>query len=210
MFGAFRLLPAQRLLLEGDRTVHLGNRALDLLAALVEQAGKTVRKDELIARAWPDTAVDEASLRVHIAALRKTLGDGRSGSRFIANVQGRGYVFVAPTKHELVERSAALPIRGEGLRGNGVPVSLTRIVGRDALIAELAELITRRRLLTIVGPGGIGKTSVAGAVAEAARAAFADGVWYAGLARYRTPSWCRTPWAMSWGSLFPPPMRWQE
>ncbi len=187
VFGAFRLLPAQRLLLEGDRTVRLGNRALDLLAALVEQAGKTVRKDELIARAWPDAAVDEASLRVHIAALRKTLGDGRSGSRFIANVQGRGYVFVAPTKHELVERSAALPIRGEGSRGNGVPASLTRIVGRDALIAELAELITRRRLLTIVGPGGIGKTSVAGAVAEAAQAAFADGVWYAGLASLQDP-----------------------
>jgi DNA-binding winged helix-turn-helix (wHTH) protein len=96
LFGAFRLLPAQRLLLEGDKTVHVGNRALDLLAALVEQAGKTVRKDELIARGWPDTTVDEASLRVHIAALRKALGDGRSGSRFIANVQGRGYVFVAP------------------------------------------------------------------------------------------------------------------
>ena len=86
-----------------------------------------------------------------------------------------------------MERSAALPVRGEGPRGNGIPVSLTRIVGRDAVIAELAELITRRRLLTIVGPGGIGKTSVAGAVAEAARAAFADGVWYAGLASLQDP-----------------------
>ena len=80
VFGAFRLLPAQRLLLEDGKPVHLGSRALDVLLALVECAGDTIHKDQLIACAWPDTVVDEGTLRVHIAALRKALGDGRGGN----------------------------------------------------------------------------------------------------------------------------------
>ena len=83
--------------------------ALDILVALIERAGQTVGKDELIARAWPDTTVEEASLRVHICALRKTLGDGRTGNRYIVNVPGRGYRFVAPATRERVEQAAFVP-----------------------------------------------------------------------------------------------------
>jgi TolB-like protein len=98
VFGAFRLLPAQRILLEDGKPLHLGSRALDLLVALVESAGDTIHKDKLIARVWPDTFVDEGNLKFQVSALRKALGDGRGGNRFIANIPGRGYSFVAPVR----------------------------------------------------------------------------------------------------------------
>jgi len=95
-FGPFRLLPARQLLLEGDRPVRLGSRALDILATLVERACDLVTKDELIARVWPGLHVEEGNRRVHVAAVRRALGDGQAGSRYLANVPGRGYRFVAP------------------------------------------------------------------------------------------------------------------
>jgi DNA-binding winged helix-turn-helix (wHTH) protein len=95
-FGSFQLLPDQRLLLEEDRPLRVGSRALDILVALVERAGHLVSKDELMTRGWPDTFVDDANLRVHVAALRRALRDGEDGSRYISTVPGRGYWFVAP------------------------------------------------------------------------------------------------------------------
>jgi DNA-binding response OmpR family regulator len=76
-FGPFRLFAARRLLLEGDKPVRLGGRAFDILAALIERAGKVVRKEELIARVWPKTFVEEANLKIQVSALRRTLGDRR-------------------------------------------------------------------------------------------------------------------------------------
>src|SRR5262249_33290926 len=97
-FGPFRLLAAQRLLLEGERPVRLGSRAFDILAALVERAGEVVGKEALIARAWPQTFVEEANLKMQISALRRALGDGRGGGRYVVTVAGRGYSFVAPVR----------------------------------------------------------------------------------------------------------------
>src|SRR6516164_8332003 len=99
-FGSFRLVPAQRMLSEDGKPVRIGGRALAILAALTERAGDTISKEELIARAWPDTVVEEAALRVHIAALRKALGDGSAGKRYVANHPGRGYAFVALVTRE--------------------------------------------------------------------------------------------------------------
>jgi DNA-binding winged helix-turn-helix (wHTH) protein len=95
-FGSFRLLPAQFLLLEGDKPVPLGSRALELLIALLERPGELVSKQELMARVWPNLFVEPANLTVHISALRRRLRDGRDGNRFIINIPGRGYCFVAP------------------------------------------------------------------------------------------------------------------
>jgi DNA-binding winged helix-turn-helix (wHTH) protein len=95
-FGTFRLLPAQRLLLKGDQPLRLGSRALEILIALVERPGELVGKEELMTRVWPNTCVEPANLTVHVAALRRTLGDGRGGNRFLINIPGRGYRFVAP------------------------------------------------------------------------------------------------------------------
>src|SRR4249920_4131364 len=90
-FGPYRLLASQRLLLEGDKPVRLGSRAFDILAALVERAGEAVGKEELIARAWPQTFVEEANLKIQVSALRRALGDGQDGHRYVVTIPGRGY-----------------------------------------------------------------------------------------------------------------------
>ena len=87
-FGPYRLLAAQRLLLEGDQPVRLGSRAFDILAALIERAGEVVGKEELIARAWPKTYVEEANLKIQVSALRRALGDGQGGHRYVVTVPG--------------------------------------------------------------------------------------------------------------------------
>ena len=95
-FGSFRLLPSQRLLLEGDQPVRLGSRALDILAVLAENAGRVVPKEELIASVWPKVFVEESNLKIQVSALRRALGDGQGGNRYIVTVPGRGYEFVVP------------------------------------------------------------------------------------------------------------------
>jgi DNA-binding winged helix-turn-helix (wHTH) protein len=94
-FGPFRLLPAQFLLLEGDKPVSLGSRALEILIALLDRPGELVTKEELMNLIWPNVFVEPANLTVHISALRRVLRDGRDGNRFIINIPGRGYRFVA-------------------------------------------------------------------------------------------------------------------
>ena len=97
-FGPFRLAPAERLLERTGVPVPLGGRALDLLIALLEHAGKVVSKRDLIERVWPNVTVDEGSLRFHISALRKALGDGESGARYVL-LRGRGFARNASRTH---------------------------------------------------------------------------------------------------------------
>jgi DNA-binding winged helix-turn-helix (wHTH) protein len=94
-FGPFRLLPMQFLLLEGDKPVPLGSRALEILIALLERRGELVSKQDLTARVWPNVFVAPSNLTVHVSALRRALRDGLDGNRFIINIKGRGYRFVA-------------------------------------------------------------------------------------------------------------------
>ena len=94
-FGPFCLHPTQFLLREGDKPVPLGSRALEILIALLERRGELVSKQELMARVWPNVFVEPANLTVHMSALRRALRDGRNGHRFIVNIPGRGYRFVA-------------------------------------------------------------------------------------------------------------------
>ena len=180
-FGPFRLTPARALLLEGDKPCRLGSRALEILIALVERAGETVSKQDLLARAWPGTFVDDANLRVHVAALRKVLGDGQSDARYIVNVMGRGYCFVAPVRRTegAVPRPDAPP--PDRARHN-LPAPLTRVLGRADTIEAIALQVPMRRLVTVTGPGGIGKTTVAVAAAEKLLAVYDDGVWFIDLA----------------------------
>jgi predicted ATPase/DNA-binding winged helix-turn-helix (wHTH) protein len=184
-FGSFRLIPAQRILLSNGKPVRLGSRAFDILVALVERAGETIPRDQLVARAWPDTVVEEGALRVHVAALRKALGDGRAGRRYVVNTPGRGYTFVAPVTREHTHAADA-SANGAGA-ANNLPARLTHIIGRDDTVAALAAQLARRRFLTIVGPGGIGKTTVAVAIADAVRASYKDGAWFVGLASLADP-----------------------
>src|SRR5580704_12492742 len=129
-FGPFRLFVGERQLKKDDEPLPLGGRALDTLIALVDRAGEVVTQKELIARVWPDVTVGEANLRVHIASLRKALGDGREGARYIVTVPGRGYSFVAPVTLSTLQSS---PSREDAVfdRLQRLPPRLTRMIGRD-------------------------------------------------------------------------------
>jgi predicted ATPase/DNA-binding winged helix-turn-helix (wHTH) protein len=185
-FGPFRLVAAQRLLLEGDRPVRLGSRAFDILAALVERAGEVVGKKELLARAWPQTFVEEANLKFQVSALRRALGDGQGGHRYVATVPGQGYNFVAPISLEEPSQ-APLPPTIEPVGVHNLPFAATRMIGRDEAVAAIVSRLSRERLVTIVGPGGIGKTTVALAVAERMIASYEHGVWLVDLAPVGDP-----------------------
>ncbi len=185
-FGGFRLLPAQQLLLEGDKPVHLGSRARDILVALLERPGQVLSKQELLDRVWPNTFVEEGNLKVHVAALRRALGDGQAGRRFIANIPGRGYSFVAPVDRGLVLGDVDRQIEAIEARQD-LPMPLTRMVGRSDTVAALSAQVTRQRFVTIVGAGGIGKTTVAVAVADTLAGSFKDGVRFVDLAPLSDP-----------------------
>ena len=186
LFGPFRLLPAQSLLLENDKPVRIGSRGLHILIALVAGAGQLVSKDELIAVAWPNTTVDEANLRVHVAGLRKLLGDGQAGARYIVNEVGRGYRFIAPVVLADEQKpSVVSPVPSESR--HNLPALHARMVGRSDIVAALVDQLQRRQFITIVGPGGIGKTTVAVAVAEQLSASYGGEIRFVDLAPLGDP-----------------------
>ena len=170
-FGPFRFLQAQHLLLEGDRPVAVGSRALALLSALLERAGEVVSKEDLFARAWPDTFVEEGNLRVHIAALRRALHDGEDGNRYLLTIPGRGYSFVAPAGSSGMAQQR--PPRSSA--PHNLPPPPTGMIGRSDVVAALASQMSQRRFLSLVGPGGIGKTTVALAIANEVLPRYRDG-----------------------------------
>src|ERR1700752_4641723 len=135
-FGPFLLLAEQRLLLEGDRPVRLGRRAFDILVFLVERAGEVVGKEELIARAWPATFVEEANLKIQVSALRRALGDGQGGNRHVVTVVGRGYNFVAPIRAEELSRAPPSPMIAPAAPHN-LPFATTRMIGREEMATTL-------------------------------------------------------------------------
>jgi predicted ATPase/DNA-binding winged helix-turn-helix (wHTH) protein len=186
LFGPFRLLAAQRLLLEGGKPVRLGGRAFDILIALVDRAGTVVSKEELIAQVWPSTFVDEANLKIQVSALRRALGDGQGDNRYIVNLVGRGYNFVAPIRQEESPESSPFPAVERPPLHN-LPFATTRMIGRNEIETTLVTQLSPQRLVTVVGPGGIGKTTVALAVAEQMIGTYEHGVWLVDLAPIRDP-----------------------
>jgi predicted ATPase/DNA-binding winged helix-turn-helix (wHTH) protein len=177
-FGRFTLAPSRQLLLRDGQAVRIGGRALDILTTLVERPGEVVTKSELFARVWPDTTVDESNLKVNMAALRRVLEHGPNAPQCIATVVGRGYRFVAPLQTiHLVDAPHEKPRPNHNL-----PTLTTKVFGRAEAIDALGRDLEQSRLVSIVGPGGVGKTTVAICVAEAASEAFGDGVCFVDLA----------------------------
>lgn len=167
-FGPFALYPLQKLLLKDGAPVDLGSRALDILVLLARRRGEVVSKEALIAAAWPDVFVDDVSLRVHVSALRRSLGDGVDERRFIKTIPGRGYSFVSPV--------AALGDGGANAPRSAVRLAPERrIVGRDDLIASLEADLSSERLVTLTGPAGVGKTTVAVEVGRRVSISYSDG-----------------------------------
>ncbi|WP_426437237.1 ATP-binding protein [Bradyrhizobium genosp. P] len=183
-FGPFRLLPGRHLLLDGETPVRLGSRALEILVALVEQHGELISKEALIARVWPSTRIAEGNLKFQVASLRRALGDGRDGRRYIVASSGRGYRFVAAVTAENSDARTQLPLL---TTQHNLPVQLTRLIGRADVVSKLLEQLATQRLLTIVGAGGIGKTAVAVNVAEELMPAYEHGVWLIDLAPIADP-----------------------
>jgi predicted ATPase/DNA-binding winged helix-turn-helix (wHTH) protein len=174
-FGPFCLRPAAHLLLEADNPVHIGARALDVLIVLVERAGEVVTKEELLASIWRGVVVEKSNLRTQVALVRKALRDGQAGARYVINVPGRGYRFVAPVVTTDAPNSIKPQVSSIDF-SSGLPARLTRLIGRADAVSDIVRRLNNHRLVTIVGPGGIGKTSVALAVAEQAVMSYDGGV----------------------------------
>ncbi|AMN44697.1 ATP-binding protein [Rhodoplanes sp. Z2-YC6860] len=183
-FGAFTLHLAERRLEKAGAPIHVTARGFDILAVLVDRAGQIVSKKELMARVWSDVTVDEGSLRFHIGVLRKTLGDGSEGARYIATVSGRGYCFVAPVSRNESHAPADLAVSYPSRR---LPPLPTRTLGREDAVQNVLSLLTMNRFMTIAGPGGIGKTTVAILLGYALCPNFEDAVYFFDLGPLSDP-----------------------
>ena len=189
-FGHFRIVPHRRELLDGGRPVKLGGRAFDVLIALIEARGTVLGKDALMARVWPNRVVEEKNLHAQISALRTALGAERD---LIRTVPGRGYQFTAETRilpvsldeHAGAELAAAQP--RSALPPTNLPEPVSELIGRDEELNEILSLAVAHRLVTLIGPGGIGKTRLALAAARRLLPNFGDGVWVAELAPLADP-----------------------
>ncbi|MCO8164382.1 helix-turn-helix transcriptional regulator [Pseudomonas sp. 21LCFQ010] len=173
LFGPYALHVRQRQVMRSGVALTLGGRALDILQVLVEQAGQVLSKQQIIEQVWPDSVVEEVNLRVHIAALRRALGGGRDGQRYIATVAQRGYSFVA----QVSQGEDAGWSTGEVVAQHNLPAMLTPLIGRNEQVASLARQLSARRLITLTGPAGVGKSRLACRVAELLVGHYRDGVW---------------------------------
>lgn len=183
-FGRFRLQPTQRQLFDNGVPVKLGGRAFDVLWALVERRDRAVPKKELMQLAWPKRVVEENNLQVQVVTLRKLLGPAT-----ITTIPGRGYQFTAPLDGAGQPETAAVKAPSPTTAPpTNLPAELQPLYGRDDDLARLSQMIERHPLVSVVGPGGIGKTRLAQAAAYSARADFADGVWLVELAPLTDPA----------------------
>jgi DNA-binding winged helix-turn-helix (wHTH) protein len=189
-FGRFRVSPHRRELLADGQPIKLGGRAFDVLMALIEVRGSALSKNTLMARVWPDRVVDENTLQAQISALRAALGAERE---LIRTVSGRGYQFSgeirpqSPSLDELANEDVAVAERDAVKLPTNLPHPASELIGRDDELHEIVDLAVTRRLVTLTGAGGIGKTRLAIAVARHLLPRFADGVWLAELAPLANP-----------------------
>ena len=192
-FGNAELRPQHRMLLVDDQQARVGARAFDLLLALFERRERIVPKNELLDLVWPGLVVEENNLQVHISSLRKLLG-----AQAIATVPGRGYRFTAVLERAagsdgagVAAPTAELPRAARAAvvgACTNLPAELPLLYGRDADLAALRTLAASNRLVTLVGPGGIGKTALAQALAHAEVESFTDGTWLVELAPVTDPA----------------------
>jgi predicted ATPase/DNA-binding winged helix-turn-helix (wHTH) protein len=183
-FGPFELSIGERVLRRNNRVLPLGDRALDILTYLTDRPGEVIAKQELIDHVWSDVTVEEGSLRVHVAAIRKALGDGQFGNRYIANSKGRGYSFVGtvvPLAGGSENRNAKFFPQGR------LPVRPIMMIGRETVVSAVSDKLRNERFVTLLGPGGIGKTTIGLAVARAVAEDFSGNVDFVDLGSLTDP-----------------------
>ncbi len=183
LFGGFRLSVSARVLLLHDERVRIGSRSFDLLVALVQRAGEIVSTAELQSSVWPNLNVDQANVRVQVVGLRKVLASDPASKRSIDTVPLRGYCFILPVTRGAAIANDQVPLARQQTAEpqHNLPILFVTPVGREAEIALITESLSKQRLVTIVGPGGVGKTTVALAVAHSLTSRFADGVCFVDL-----------------------------
>lgn len=190
-FGPFRLSPARREIERDGAPLALGHRALDILIVLVERAGEIVSHRDLVSRVWRGLVVSPGNLRVHMSALRKALGDGQDGARYIENVTGQGYCFVAPVRRtnstDATGPASSLSRSQTITQSQALPPAMARMVGRDDTVRTIAADLRTDRFVTIVGPGGMGKTTVAVSVAHAMLEEFSGRVCFVDIGAITDP-----------------------
>ncbi|SDN12712.1 winged helix-turn-helix domain-containing protein [Afipia sp. GAS231] len=183
-FGPFELSSKERLLRREGEVLPLGSRALDILIYLAGRPGEVIAKQELIDHVWPDVTVEEGSIRVHVAAIRKALGDGQFGNRYIANIKGRGYSFVG----SIVSHAPGTESGNVRLRQHGrLPQRPITMIGRETAVSEVRDRLREARFVTLLGPGGIGKTTIALAVGRAVAEEFDGKVHFVDLESLADP-----------------------
>lgn len=170
-FGRFQLDAADRRLLCDGQPISLTPKAFDTLLVLVQHAGHTLSKDDLMRAVWPDGFVEETNLSFNISTLRKALADGQAGEQYIETVPKLGYRFVMPVQSETPRP-----------KHTNLPAQLTRFIGREKEMADVTTLVQKKRLVTLTGSGGVGKTRLAMEAGGQVMPHFADGVWLAEFA----------------------------
>jgi predicted ATPase/DNA-binding winged helix-turn-helix (wHTH) protein len=183
-FGPFELSSRERVLRREGVMLPLGSRALDILIYLAQRPGEVIANQELIEHVWSDVVVEEGSIRVHVAAIRKALGDGQFGNRYIANIKGRGYSFVGtvvPFDGSSESRNAKFR-RQSRLAGRP-----TMMIGRETVVSEVSDKLRDERFVTLLGLGGIGKTTIALAVGRTAAEEFGGEVHFVDLESLTDP-----------------------
>jgi predicted ATPase/DNA-binding winged helix-turn-helix (wHTH) protein len=189
-FGRFRALPHHRELLADGRPVKLGGRAFDVLMALLEAHGAVLSKDALIRRVWSGRIVEENALQSQISALRAALGPDRD---LIRTVSGRGYqlsgeIDIATAAPETYAHSGVVAAQPASVPPpTNVPEPVSELIGREEELSEILNLVAAHSLVTLTGAGGIGKTTLALALAPELRPHFADGVWLAEFSALADP-----------------------
>jgi predicted ATPase/DNA-binding winged helix-turn-helix (wHTH) protein len=169
--------------------VPLGGRAFEVVTVLVQSASEFVTKDHLMERVWPGAIVGEGTLHVHISAVRKALGPDRG---LLKTASGRGYRLLGNWTPQQREATAA-PVYSSLTRTPGAPPAnnfpplITRLIGRAAACQFVRDLVSAYRVVTLTGPGGIGKTSLAIKAVRYLLPDFEDGGWLVELASLSDP-----------------------
>jgi predicted ATPase/DNA-binding winged helix-turn-helix (wHTH) protein len=169
--------------------VPLGGRAFEVVTVLVQSASELVTKDHMMERVWPGAIVGEGTLHVHISAVRKALGPDRA---MLKTVSGRGYRLLGRWTPQQREATAA-PVYSSLTRTSRAPPAnnfsplITRLIGRAAAAQFVRDLVSAYRVVTLTGPGGIGKTSLAIKAVHYLLPDFEDGGWIVELASLSDP-----------------------